>query len=308
MWQYLGRRLLVSLAVLLGVSALTFSMLHLVPGDPVHAMLGRQAVTAERAEELRAQLGLYDPLPVQYANYLTKALRGDLGRSIRSNRPVASMIAEQLPSTLMLAAASMIVAIAIGVPLGSLAALQQNRWTDTLIMIGAISGVSIPSFFLALLLILLFSVSLGWLPGTASTNDLRGLVLPALTLGLGEAAVITRLVRASLLEVLHQPYLWTARAKGADEKRVLWEHAFRNALIPVVTMLSLQLVYLLAGSVVTENIFAHQGIGRLAVTAIQNRDFPLVQGVVLLIATTYVAINTLTDLSYAVLDPRIRLK
>lgn len=308
MWSYLGRRLLVSLFVLIGVSALTFLMLHLVPGDPVHAMLGRQAVSAETAAELREQLGLNDPLPVQYLTFIRGAVQGDLGTSIRSKRPVLNMILEQLPSTLQLTLSAMLIALVIGLPLGMLAALYQNRWQDTAIMVATISGVSIPSFFFALLLILLFSVALGWLPSTASSSDPRSLILPALTLGLGEGAVITRLVRASVIDVLNQPYLWTARAKGASERRVLLLHGLRNALIPVVTMLSLQLVYLLAGSVVVENMFARQGLGRLAVTAISNRDFPLVQGVVLLVALFYVVINTITDISYAVLDPRIRLK
>lgn len=308
MSSYLRRRLLMSLLVLFGVSVLTFLMLHLVPGDPVHAMLGRQAVTAERAEQLRQELGLADPLPVQYGRYVSQALQGDLGRSIRSGRPVTATILEQLSSTIQLTLAAMAVAVVMGGSLGLLAALKPNTWLDTLTMTIAISGISIPSFWLGLLLILLFAVTLGWLPAVAAGNDWRGLILPALTLGLGEGAVITRLVRASMLDVLGQQYLTTARAKGVSERRVVLIHALRNALIPVVTVLGLQTGYLLAGSIVVESIFARQGLGRLAVTAISNRDFPVAQGVVLVIATIYVLVNTLTDLTYAVLDPRIRLQ
>lgn len=308
MSSYLRRRLLMSLLVLFGVSVLTFLMLHLVPGDPVHAILGRQAVTAERAEQLRQELGLADPLPVQYGRYISQALQGDLGRSIRSGRQVTATILEQLPSTIQLTLAAMGVAVVMGGSLGLLAALKPNTWLDTLTMTIAISGISIPSFWLGLLLILLFAVTLGWLPAVAASNDWRGLILPALTLGLGEGAVITRLVRASMLDVLGQQYLTTARAKGASERRVVLVHALRNALIPIVTVLGLQTGYLLAGSIVVESIFARQGLGRLAVTAISNRDFPVAQGVVLVIATIYVLVNTLTDLTYAVLDPRIRLQ
>lgn len=308
MWNYLARRVVMSLLVLFGVSLLTFSMLHLVPGDPVHAILGRQAVSAETIDKLRLELGLNDPLPVQYMHFLQHAIHGDLGRSIRSKRPVMDVILEQLPSTIKLTLSAMVVAILIGIPLGVMAALNQNKWIDTFIMMTAISGVSIPSFWLGLILILIFAIGLGWLPGVAASSDPRSLVLPALTLGLAEGAVLTRLVRASFLDVLSQQYLKAARAKGVPERNVIMRHAFRNALIPIVTMLGLQLVYLLAGSVVVESIFARQGIGRVAVAAIENRDFPLAQGVVLVVATFYVVINTITDLSYALLDPRIRLK
>lgn len=308
MWNFLGRRLLTSFMVLVGVSILTFMMLHFVPGDPVHAILGRQAVSAEKIEELRVRLGLNKPLPVQYFDFVSNAVQGDLGRSIRSNRPVAAAIAEQLPSTLQLTLAAMSIAILLGIPAGVFSALHQNDWIDSILTFLTISGVSIPSFFLGLLLIFIFSTKLNWLSSTASSSDWRGLILPAFTLGLGEAAFLARLVRSSFLDELKKNYLWTARAKGANERRVLFRHAFPNALIPIITFASIQLVYLLAGSVVVEAIFARQGIGRLAVTAIQNRDFPLVQGVVLTIATMYVLINTITDILYAFIDPRIRLQ
>ncbi|HEX9029972.1 MAG TPA: ABC transporter permease, partial [Anaerolineales bacterium] len=206
MWNYLARRVVMSLLVLFGVSLLTFSMLHLVPGDPVHAILGRQAVSAETIDKLRAELGLNDPLPVQYMHFLQHAVHGDLGRSIRSKRPVMDVILEQLPSTIKLTLSAMFVAILIGIPLGVTAALNQNKWIDTFIMMTAISGVSIPSFWLGLILILIFAIGLGWLPGVAASSDPRSLILPALTLGLAEGAVLTRLVRASFLDVLSQQY------------------------------------------------------------------------------------------------------
>ena len=297
-----------SVLVLFGVSVLTFSMLHLVPGDPVHAMLSRVAVTAEKVEQLRQELGLNDPLPVQYWRYVSRALRGDLGRSIHSRRPVVSTILEQLPSTFQLTIAAMTIAVIMGGSLGLLAALKPNTWLDTLTMTIAISGISVPSFWLGLLLILLFAVTLGWLPSIAPSTDWRGLILPALTLGVGEGAIITRLVRASMLDVLNQRYVLTARAKGLFEWRVIFVHALRNALIPIVTMLGLQVGYLLAGSIVIESIFARQGLGRLAVSAITNQDFPMVQGIVLVVASIYVIVNTLTDLIYVILDPRVRLQ
>lgn len=305
---YLTRRLLTSLLVLLGVSALTFSMLHLTPGDPVTALMGRQAVSAERAEALREQLGLNDPLLVQYLRYIGSALRGDLGTSIRTNRPVWEMIAEQMPSTIQLTAAAIPLALLLGGVLGLLAAVRRGTWIDTAIMSLAISGISIPSFWLGLLLILIFSVGLGWLPAVASSGDWRGLILPAITLAVAEAAVISRVTRASMLDVLNQDYIRTARAKGILEQRVILRHALGNALIPVVSIVGLQIGFLLVGSIIVETIFARQGIGRLAITAINNRDFPLVQGVVLVTASAYVLVNTLTDLLYAVVDPRIRLQ
>lgn len=308
MRTYLARRLFTSLLVLLGVSVLTFSMLHLVPGDPVTAMLGRQAVSADKAEALREQLGLNDPLPVQYWRYLSGALQGDLGTSIRSNRPVSDMIAEQLPSTIRLTLVAIPLAVLIGGGLGLLAAVRRGTWLDTATMTVAISGISIPSFWLGLLLILLFSVGLGWLPSVAPSNDWRGLILPAITLAVAEGAVISRVTRASMLEVMGKEYVTTARSKGLSERWVITRHGLRNALIPVVTIIGLQIGFLLVGSIIVETIFARQGLGRLAITAINNRDFPLVQGVVLVTASTYVLINTFTDVVYAYLDPRIRLQ
>ncbi len=305
---YLVRRLMSSVLVLLGVSILTFSMLHLVPGDPVTAILGRQLVTAKRAAELRESLGLNDPLPVQYWRYASGALRGDLGTSIRSNRPVVDVIAEQIPSTIQLTLAAIPLAVLFGLSLGILAALQRGTWIDTLIMSVAISGISIPSFWLGLLLILLFAVTLGWLPSVAPSGDLRGLILPAVTLAAAEGAVISRVTRASLLDVLSKEYLVAARAKGVRYHWLILRHALPNALIPIVTILGLQVGFMLVGSIVVETIFARQGLGRLAITAINTRDFPLVQGVVLVTASAYVFVNTVTDLIYSFLDPRIRLQ
>lgn len=308
MWKYLGRRLLTSFSVLIGVSIFTFLMLHLVPGDPVHALLGRQAISPERLAELREELGFNDPLPVQYFNYINDVIHGDLGRSLKNNRPVFESIMEQFPSTLELTLAALLVSSLFGIIIGAVGAAVHNTWVDKVLSILAISGISIPAFFFGLLLILFFSVRLNWLPATAKSNDPQGLILPALTLAVGEACWLARLVRSSILEELDKSYQWTARAKGASEKSVLWHHVLRNSLIPIVTAISIQFVYLMAGSVVVESIFARQGIGRLAVTAIQNRDFPLVQGTVSFIAVIYVLINTVTDLIYAVVDPRIRLK
>jgi len=308
MFNYLVRRLFTSILVLFGVSMLVFSVIHLVPGDVTMAILGRQKVTAEKVAALRAQLGLDDPLYVQYGRYLSNALRGDLGKSIRTNLPVAKSIADQLPSTFALAMAALLVALSLGGLLGMLAALKHGSWFDTLVMGLSVSGLSIPTFWMGLLLILLFSVKLGLFPSISSSSTPAALFLPALTLGLPEAAVVARMVRASMLDVLGREYIITARAKGLSQRLVILKHALRNALIPVVTFLGLQMAYLLGGATIVETMFARQGIGRLAVQAIYNRDYPLVQGVVLVTATIYVLINTLTDLTYVLVNPKIRLK
>ncbi len=308
MYTYLLRRLLTSLLVLFGVSVLVFSIIHLVPGDPVTAMTGRQRVSAEQAAELRQRLGLNDPIPVQYWNYLRKVLQGDLGQSLRNQVPITRAIGEQLPSTIQLAFSALLLATAIGFVFGLLAATRQGTWLDSVSMILSVSGMSIPTFWLGLLLIFFVSVRLGWLPSTSTGNSFQSLILPALTLALPEAAIISRVVRASLLEVLFKEYITTARAKGLKETLVVLKHALRNALIPVITFIGLQMGYLLAGSTVVESIFARQGVGRLAVNAIAARDYPMVQGVVLVTATIYVLINTFTDMLYAVINPQIRLK
>ncbi len=304
---YLVRRLVTSVGVLLGISMLVFAISRLVPGDVVDVMLGTRNVTAEAKAELRAQLGLDAPIPVQYAKFLGNVLRGEFGVSLTNKLPVAKAIGEQLPSTGALAVAALAVALGIGFPLGIFAALRPGSWADTLAMTVSVTGLSIPTFWLGLMLILLFSVQLGWLPSIHKGDDPLSLIMPALTLGLPEAAVIARMVRASLLDVLGQEYIVAARAKGANRPRVIYHHALRNALIPVVTFLGLQMAYLLGGSAIVETIFARPGIGRLAVTAISSRDYPLLQGVVLVTASIYVIVNTVTDLTYMLLNPRIRL-
>lgn len=308
MFSYLIRRLFTSILVLFGVSMLVFSVIHLVPGDVTMAILGRQKVTEEKVAELREQLGLNDPLYVQYGRYLSKALRGDLGVSIRNNLSVSEAISEQLPSTIALALSALSVALIIGGVLGMLAALRHGSWVDTLVMGLSVSGLSIPTFWMGLLLILLFSVKLKLFPSISSGSSFAALFLPALTLGLPEAAVVARMVRASMLDVLNKDYIITARAKGLPERMVILKHALRNALIPVVTFVGLQMAYLLGGATIVETMFARQGIGRLAVQSIFNRDYPMVQGVVLVTAAIYVLINTLTDVTYVWLNPKIRLK
>jgi peptide/nickel transport system permease protein len=308
MATYLARRLLTSVLVLFGVSILVFSVIHLVPGDVTMAILGRQKVSPERVAELREQLGLNDPLYVQYGRYVLRALQGDLGTSIRNNLPVAKSIGNQLPSTIMLAMAAMIIALSVGGVLGMAAALRHGSWIDTFVMGLSVSGLSVPTFWMGLLLILLFSVNLKLFPSISNSNSPSDLFLPALALALPEAAVVARMVRASMLDVHRKEYITTARAKGVPERLVVLKHALRNALIPVVTFAGLQMAYLLGGATIVETMFARQGIGRLAVQSIYNRDYPVVQGVVLVTAAIYVLINTLTDITYVYLNPKIRLK
>lgn len=308
MANYLVRRILTSILVLFGVSVLVFSVIHLVPGDVTMAILGRQKVSEEKVNKLREQLGLNDPLYVQYGRYLNRALHGDLGTSIRNNLPVSKSIAEQMPSTIALALAAFLLALTLGGVLGVVAALRQGSWVDTMVMALSVSGLSIPTFWMGLLLILLFSVKLGMFPSISNGSSPRELFLPALALGLPEAAVVARMVRASLLDVLGKEYIITARAKGLPRHMVTMKHAMRNALIPVVTFAGLQMAYLLGGATIVETMFARQGIGRLAVQSIYNRDYPVVQGVVLVTAMIYVLLNTLTDITYVFLNPKIRLK
>lgn len=308
MLNYLLRRVFTSVLVLAGVSMLVFSVIHLVPGDVTMAILGRQKVSKERVATLREQLGLNDPLYVQYGRYLGKALHGDLGTSIRNNLPVSKSLRDQMPSTFALALSVLFVAVSIGGILGILASLNYGTWLDTLVMGLSVSGLSIPTFWIGLLLILLFSVKLGLFPSISNGSTPSELFLPALTLGLPEAAVVARMVRASMLDVLGREFVTTARAKGLPRYKVIAKHALRSALIPIVTFLGLQMAYLLGGAAVVETMFARQGIGRLAVQSIFNRDYPLVQGVVLVTATIYVVVNTVTDITYVLINPKIRLK
>jgi ABC-type dipeptide/oligopeptide/nickel transport system permease component len=304
-YAYIGQRVAATIPVLLGVSLLVFSMLQLVPGDPVQLMLSEFQTTPEQIARLRSQLHLDEPLPVQFGRFLWNAVHGDLGTSIRTRRPVTQEIADNFPSTLQLAGAGLVVAAVLGVTLGVIAATHQQSWLDFSSMLVALLGVSLPSFWLGLLLIFVVSLQLRALPATGG-GDLQHLVLPAVTLGLGAAAILARLTRSSMLEVLRQEYVTTARAKGLHEWAVIIRHALKNALIPVVTIFGLQFGQLLAGTVVVETVFARPGLGRLIVDGILNKDFPMVQGIVLVVAVSYVLVNLLVDLVYAVLDPRIR--
>ncbi len=305
MFAYLRRKLLLLIPTLLGVLLITFSLVHLAPGDPVSVMLGEHAASAVDVARLRAQLGLNEPLPVQFWRYLARAVRGDLGQSIRSRRAVVDEIRDRLWLTLELTLAAMVVSVSIGVILGVTAASSKRPAVDSAAMAVSLVGLSMPSFWFGLLLIFLFSLYLGWFPIT-EVGGIRALILPALTLGMPGAAVLARVTRSSLLETLRQDYVRTARAKGVREGTVVYSHALRNALIPVLTIVGLQFGGRLAGAVIVESVFARPGLGRLAVNAILARDFPLVQGIVLVTAVIYVFVNLAVDLCYGAIDPRIR--
>lgn len=305
MATYVVRRLLALIPILVGVAFITFISIHATPGDPVDQILADNA-NREAAENMRRQLGLNDPLPVQFVRWFGAAVHGDFGRSLLTNVPVRQEILDRFPATVQLAIAGLFVAIAIGVPLGLLAAISRRRWLDSALMVIALGGLSMPSFWLGLLLLLLFGVQLGWFPVLGGTG-LRALVLPAFTLGFVNAAIIARLTRSSMLEVLRNEYVTTARAKGLAERTVILRHALRNALIPVITVIGIQFGNLLAGTVIIESVFARAGIGSLAIRAIQARDFPLVQGIVLFFAVLYALTSLGVDLIYGFLDPRIRL-
>lgn len=299
------RRIVSTLLVLWGVVTLTFFAIRLLPGDPATVIISQGGGSAEDIADLREQLGLDDPLPVQYVKFLGRLVQGDLGMSLVSRRPVADAIAEQLPHTLALATSATLLSVVLGVSMGVLAATHQGTWVDQLCITLAVLGVSLPILLSGLLLILLFSLVLGWLPATGQ-GSWRHLVMPSLVLSLASMGTIARLVRAQMLEVLPQDYISVARAKGVAEQAILWRHALRNALIPVITIVGLQFGALLGGTVVTESLFSRRGLGRLVVDAISWKDYPLVQGVVILGAAIYVFVNFLVDMSYGLLDPRIR--
>jgi ABC-type dipeptide/oligopeptide/nickel transport system permease component len=304
--RFLVRRLLLTIPVLLGVATLVFSLIHLVPGDPVQAMLGESASPQDIAD-LRGRLGLDRPLLVQYGAFLKGAVRGDLGSSLRTNQTVTAAILERLPATFELALAAMCVAAAIAVPLGIVAAVRAGGWVDYAATTLALIGISIPNFWLGPLLAIVFSIMLGWLP-VAGRGTAAHLVLPAITLGAPLAAALARMTRASVIEELRELYVLAARARGVSFRRAVLRHAFRNSLIPIVTVFGLQVGAVLTGAVITETIFAWPGVGRLLIQSIAFRDYPLVQGCILLIAVTYVTMNLLTDVAYGLLDPRIRLE
>jgi len=298
------KRLFGVVPVVFGVLLLTFLLVHLVPGDPVEVMLGESASSADRSQ-LRAELGLDKPLPLQFANYLSRLAQGDFGNSIHSREPVSAMLAERLPATIRLALLALAIAIAIGLPLGIIAALRANRWPDRIATLTSLTFSAMPHFWLGPLLMMVFALWLGWLPVSGMESS-ASIVLPALTLGFGLSAILTRMTRASLLEVLNEDFVRTARAKGLREHQVILGHALRAALLPVVTILGLQLGGLLAGTVITETVFGWDGIGRLLVESIEKRDYPVTQACVLVIALIYVLVNLCTDLLYAQLDPRVR--
>jgi len=307
MSQYVRKRIALAIPTIFLTSVVVFLMLYLIPGDPASIYVGENQATPQRIAAIRHALGFDRPLYVQYGSFLWKALHGNLGRSVQTNLPVTQEILDRLPNTFILAVAAMVLAVLFGVGLGLISGLRQNTWIDTLAMLVALTGISVPVFWLGILLIMLFAVRLQWFPAT-SEPGFRGLVLPAVSLALLSTGTLARLVRSSVIEVLQQEFLQTARAKGLRERTVVLRHALANALIPVVTVIGLQFGDLLSGAVVTETVFARPGLGALVVNSIQNKDFPVVQGTILVLATTYVVVNLLVDLSYAVIDPRIRLQ
>ncbi len=305
MLNYLGSRLFEALLVMLGVTTIVFMLIHVVPGDPVEVMLGESAQLADR-EALREALGLNLPLSTQWLNYVSGLLQLDLGTSLHSKRPVIEILSERIPATSILAGTSILIALIIALPLGVLAAVRKGSFWDTGAMAFSILGVAIPNFWMGPLLILVFSLWLGWLP-VSGDDQILSLVLPALTLGTALAAILSRMIRSSLLEVLNEDYIRAANARGLSPTTIILKHGLKNAALPVVTILGLQLGALLAGAVITETVFSWPGIGQLTIESIQKRDYPVVQSCVLLISLTYVFVNLLTDLAYVFLDPRVSL-
>ncbi|TMG39992.1 MAG: ABC transporter permease [Chloroflexi bacterium] len=312
MAKFIAQRFVEAIPVVLLASLLVFAILHLIPGDPVDAMMGAAAFgvgTPEQrialAEQIRDDLGLNDPLAIQYVRWLGNAVRGDLGQSYIQHQAVTKLILDRLPSTLELAGAAMLLSIVLGMSLGVIAAVKRSSPIDAAVMLFSLGGVSIPSFAFAILMILIFSVTLGLVPATGSGSFDR-LILPALVLGYEGTGLIARLTRASLLEVMGLEYIRTARGKGLHPRTILRRHALRNALVPIVTIVGLQVGRLLAGSVIVETVFARQGIGQLAINAILAKDYPVVQGVILLTAVSYLVANLLVDVSYGYLNPKIR--
>ena len=304
MFRYLFQRVLYTIPVVWLVVSIVFLLIHFVPGDPVQQMLGEGAAAAD-IQATRHAYGLDVPLAQQYWNYWKGVVHGNLGPSIRFNQGVGTLIAQRYPYTLELTVASLLVAIVLSIPAGIRSAQRRNRWDDRLLSVISLFGLSFPNFALGPVLILFFAIKLGWLP-VSGTGTLAHLVLPAITMGGALAAILTRMVRTSMLEELAQDYIRTARAKGLPERTVVYRHALRNAMIPIITVIGLQFGALLAGAIVTETIFSWPGIGRLTISAISNRDYYLVQGCILAIGLTYVAVNFLTDLLYSAINPRIR--
>ena len=300
------KRLAGVVPVVFGVLLLTFLLVHLVPGDPVEVMLGESATTADRTQ-LRVDLGLDKPLAAQFVDYLGKLVQGDFGRSIHTHAAISGLLAERVPATARLALLALAIALLLGLPLGIAAALNHLRWPDRFATLSALTLSAMPHFWLGPLLMLVFALWLGWLPVSGMESG-ASIVLPALTLACGLMAILTRMTRASMLEVLGEDFVRTARAKGLPESVVVLRHALKAALLPVVTVVGLQLGSLLAGAVITETIFGWEGVGRLLVESIEKRDYPVTQACVLVIAMTYVLVNLATDLAYSRLDPRVRFE
>ena len=305
MWRFLGTRIAMGALTIWITTILVTVLIHAVPGDPVQIMYAQsQGTTPEQIEEVRRSLGLDRPIPVQYLMYMERLLQGDLGVTIRGGQPVLDVILQRLPNTLLLACAAMFIAILIGVPIGFLAAYRAGSFIDIALMIIAIAGISMPHFWLGLMLLFFFALELGWLP--VSGNGWLNLVLPALTLGLSNAAIFARLTRSSMIDVKGQDYVQTAFAKGLPKALVLRRHVLRAGLLPVVTMMGLQFAFMMGGAIVVENIFSWNGVGRMAVEAIFQRDYPIIQGFILTFSVVVVFVAIAIDALYAVLDPRIR--
>jgi len=304
MLKYISKRLLMLIPVLLGVTFIVFSIMYMTPGDPAQLILGESA-PPEAVAELRTDMGLDDPFIVQYGRFVVNAVQGDFGQSYTTKRDVFSEIFARFPNTLKLAGVAVALAIAIGIPVGIISATRQYSFIDSASMIAALLGVSMPNFWLGLMLILFFSVNLGWLPSSGA-DSWKHMILPAVTLGTSSAAIITRMTRSSMLEVVRQDFIRTARAKGVSEKKVINKHALKNALIPIITVVGLQFGYLLGGAVLTETVFSWPGVGRLLVEAIRQKDTPTVLASVVFMATTFSFVNLLVDVLYAYVDPRIK--
>jgi peptide/nickel transport system permease protein len=290
--------------VIFGVLILTFLLIHLVPGDPVEVMLGESASTADRVQ-LRSDLELDQPLIVQFGGYLANLSRGDLGKSIHTKTPILEMIKSRYPATVKLAVLSLLIGISLGVPMGIYSALKANHWQDVVVTLISVRLSAMPAFWLGPMLMLIFAVWLGWLPVSGMESNVS-IILPALTLGFGLSAILTRMTRTSLLEVLNDDYIRTARAKGLSEQAVILHHALRAALLPIITIVGLQMGSLLAGTVITETIFSWDGIGRLLVESIEKRDYPVTQACVLIVSLSYVVVNLVTDILYKFADPRVK--
>lgn len=305
MFSYIIQRLINAGIVMFGVMTLVFLLIHIVPGDPVEVMLGEAARPAD-IEAMRSVLGLDKPIFTQWKDYVFAVAQGDLGKSLHSQRPVFDLIAKRLPATASLAIVSLILAIIMALPLGIFAALNKDTWIDNISMSIAILGISMPNFWMGPVLILIFSIALGWFP-VSGDDGFASIILPAFTLATALMAILSRMIRASMLEVLNENFIRAARARGLSEWHITLRHALRNAALPVITIIGMQLGALLAGAVITETVFSWPGIGQLTIDSIQRRDYPVVQACVLLISLTYVMVNLFTDLAYALFDPRVKL-